>query len=119
MVKPPSYITKNRLGIYSFQVRLPTAITRYNPHLKHLLRLTLKTRDKAVALRLARRKIVVLDSIKLIFEDDAGLAARAVKLWMEYESSTGTQVGWEAVDRFLGELDDGDRCLLETIISEN
>jgi integrase len=117
MVKPPSYITKNRLGIYSFQVRLPTAITRYNPHLKHLLRFTLETRDKAIALRLARRKIVVLDSIRLLFKDDSKSTARAVELWVEYEKSIGTRFGWAAVDEFLSELDDGDRHLLEAILS--
>ena len=116
MVKPPSYITKNRLGIYSFQARLPTAITRYNPHLKHLLRFTLETRDKATALRLARRKIVVLDTIRLLFNDDSKSASRAVELWVEYEKTTGTRLGWATVDEFLSELDDGDRHLLEEIL---
>ena len=70
MSRSPSYLTKNRFGSYSFQVRLPVTITSQNSYLKHLVRFALKTCDKAMAFRLARRKLVVLDTIKTHFMHD-------------------------------------------------
>ena len=80
--KTPSYLTKNRFGVYSFQARLPVALIRANPTLNHLVRFTLKTCERAVAVRLARRKIIVLDTIKAYFGSDYKAAAEAIKLWL-------------------------------------
>ena len=114
--KTPSYLTKNRFGIYSFQVRLSLSITRYNPSLKPLVRFTLKTCDRALAIRLARRKITVLDAIKHHFSNDAKSAGRAVVLWMEYEKVAASPEGWSGVDLYLAGLDDGDWHLLDMVL---
>jgi len=136
--KTPSYLTKNRFGVYSFQVRLPVALIKANPTLQPLVRFTLKTCERAVAVRLARRKIIVLDTIKAHFGNDHKAAAEAIKLWKGYEDArlgrmpegsvieddqvvgfTGEDViaaghgGYEAVDEFLGGLDNGERHILE------
>jgi integrase len=119
MRKNPTYLTINRFGIYSFQVRLPVSITRYNPNLKHLIRFTLKTCDRAIAVRLARRKIAVLDAIKTHFNNDTKSAGRAIELWCEYENVIASGASWNDVDLFLANLDDGDQHLLNLVIDLN
>jgi integrase len=119
MPKTPSYITKNRFGIYSFQVRLPLAISRYNPNIKPLIRFTLKTCERAVAVRLARRKVAVLDAIKTYFIQDAKSAGRAVELWLEYENLLLSSGAWNDVELFIANLDDGDRHLFDMILDFN
>ncbi len=139
--KTPSYLTKNRFGVYSFQVRLPVAIIRANPTLNHLVRFTLKTCERAVAVRLARRKIIVLDTIKIHFGNDHKAAAKAIKLWQGYEDArlgrmpvdvviedehvvnfVGDDViveghgGFEVVEEFLTGLDNGERHILEVVL---
>ncbi len=139
--KTPSYLTKNRFGIYSFQVRLPVALIKANPTLQPLVRFTLKTCERAVAVRLARRKIIVLDTIKAHFGSDHKAAAEAIKLWKGYEDArlgrmpegsvieddqvvgfTGEGViaaghgGYEAVEEFLSYLDNGERYILEKVL---
>ena len=57
----PSYITKNRLGIYIFQYRIPKHIRDFHPNLKKLIRKSLKTRNRQEALRLARKLAVMME----------------------------------------------------------
>lgn len=114
--KTPSYLTKNRFDIYSFQTRLPLSIIRYNPSLKPIVRFSLKTCDRALAVRLARRKIAVLDAIKHHFSNDSKSAGRAVELWVEYERVAASSEGWDDVDSFLAGLDDGDSHLLDMVL---
>jgi hypothetical protein len=78
---------------------------------------TLETRDKVTALRLVRRKIVVFDSIRWLFKDDSKPAVKAVKWWFEYKETIGARFGWAAVEKFISELADADRYLLEAILS--
>ncbi|MDD2725589.1 MAG: site-specific integrase [Methylovulum sp.] len=59
---PPSYITKNRLGIYYFQLRVPKQFCQNNPHLPPLIRKSLGTRNRREALRLARQMVVLMEN---------------------------------------------------------
>lgn len=59
--KSPSYLTKNRLGIFIFQYRFPNSVQKNLPQQKILFRRTLKTRDK----RLAERVISPGEGMKL------------------------------------------------------
>lgn len=60
--KTPSYITKNRLGIYYFQLRVPKPFCQNNPHLPPLIRKSLGTRNRGEALRLARKMVVLMEN---------------------------------------------------------
>jgi len=60
--KNPSYITKNRLGIYYFQLRVPKQFCQNNPHLPPLIRKSLGTRNRREALRLARKMVVLMEN---------------------------------------------------------
>ena len=59
--RSPSYITKNRLGIYILQVRVPSNILLARPSTKPIIRKSLRTRNRRVALRHARRMIVQME----------------------------------------------------------
>jgi integrase len=60
--KTPSYITKNRLGIYYFQLRIPKQFCQNHPHLPSLIRKSLGTRNRREALRLARKLVVLMEN---------------------------------------------------------
>ena len=117
--KLPSYLTKNRFGIYSSQARIHAYIIHSNQELKCLIRFTLKTSDRAIAVRLARRKALVLDSIKHHFDSDPKSAGRAIELWLEYEKVVSAPHDWNDVDLFLSNLDAGDRHLLHMVLGLN
>lgn len=57
----PSYITKNRLGIYLLQIRVPHHIRITNPDAKALIQRSLRTRNKRDALRKARKLVVWME----------------------------------------------------------
>jgi integrase len=53
MARTPSYITKNRLGIFLFQIRVPRS--------RRLVQRSLRTKDKRIALQRARRMVVWME----------------------------------------------------------
>ena len=61
--KTPSYLTKNSLGIYQFQMRIPKRIRSKAPNLPPLFRKSLSTREPRIALSRARRWAVALENI--------------------------------------------------------
>lgn len=61
MASTPAYLTKNRLGIYILQLRVPVEIRRARPDLKPLIRRSLRTRNRRVALRRARHLVVRME----------------------------------------------------------
>ena len=73
----PSYITRNRFGIFIFQWRVPQALRRRQPHLPQLIRRSLRTRDRRVALREARRLIVAMEDSPSLSEPGFEPEARA------------------------------------------
>ena len=61
--KTPSYLTKNSLGIYQFQARLPKRVLAKAPNLPPFFRKSLSTREPRTASSLARRWAVALENI--------------------------------------------------------
>lgn len=57
----PSYITKNRLGIYILQIRIPNHIRHNQPNSKALVQRSLRTRNRSEALRKARKMVVWME----------------------------------------------------------
>ena len=60
----PSYLTKNRFGIYYLQLRVPLHIRQNRPGCQKLIRKSLRTRNRREALRLARRLVVWMEQNK-------------------------------------------------------
>jgi len=58
----PTYLVKNRFGVYYFQRRLPLDVQKRSPSLTKLVRLSLRTKSKKEALRLVRLLLVMWDS---------------------------------------------------------
>lgn len=103
----PSYITKNRLGIYVFQVRNPSHFS----HTKKLYRKSLKTRNRREALAMARKLTIIWDELKARHFDDEESYSRAMKVLDAYDTEA---VGdWSRAEEFLMELDDWESHLLE------
>lgn len=57
----PSYVTKNRLGIYILQMRVPKHIRQNSPNTKPLIQRSLRTRNRRDALRAARKLVVWME----------------------------------------------------------
>lgn len=102
----PSYLTKNRLGVYILQVRVPANIR----HNRRLIQRSLRTRNRRDALKQARRLVIQLEDnnfdIDLIdkqFLRDAELFHIGKPLFEELQRlwSEGDQL---AIDSFLVDL---------------
>ena len=64
MTSSPSYITKNRLGIYCFQYAIPSIIVKTGQNqLKQLFRKSLHTRNRREALKQARFLWLIMDKL--------------------------------------------------------
>ena len=110
--KSPSYITKNRLGIFCFQYSYAVNIdsTCIPSKNRKLFRKSLRTRDRAVALIAARYLWLAVERIRKKYFSNPKLYGQAMDLLSRYEAASLD--GWEAVDQFLSKLDaDDDRLL--------
>jgi len=57
----PSYLTKNRFGVFILQVRVPVRIRQNRPDVKPLIQRSLRTRNRREALRSARKIVVWME----------------------------------------------------------
>ena len=81
----PAFLYRNRFGIYCFQRRVPKHFRIANPKLPRFVRRSLSTRDRAVAITIARKLSVKFDALaQQFFKDKVGFA-RAIKLLSEYD----------------------------------
>lgn len=114
--KAPSYITKNRLGIYYFQYCLPISfITHDIKSIKRIFRKSLRTRNRQHALKRSRILWLIMDELKLKYFANPELFGKAMKLLMEYEQYENA--GWDEIEgKFLIYLDETEDFLLEQII---
>ncbi len=81
----PSYLTKNRLGIYLFQMKLPTAIRCQLSVQKVLFRKSLKTRNRNHALKHARFLAVIMNFLFEKYFDDPDNYIKAMQLYATYD----------------------------------
>ena len=65
----PSYITKNRLGIYILNVRVPAHIRQNRPDVKPLIQRSLRTRNRREALRSARKLVVWMEENDFVLHE--------------------------------------------------
>ena len=113
----PTYITKNRLGIYCFQYSyrgIPVFQGDSPP--KKLFRKSLGTRSKLEAQISARYLWLIMQEIHKKYFSNPKLYGKAMELLSRYE--TASLQGWDCVDSFLAELDDGDDKLLDLAIKQ-
>lgn len=108
----PSYITKNRFGIYYFQYSYTDTQNSNSDSLKKrkLLRKSLRTRNKNDALLHAKHLWILMTKIYKKYFTNPELYATAMKLVAQYEFVE--EKGWDSVNDFLSELDDDDCELL-------
>jgi len=58
-----SFLYRNHCGIYCFQRRIPKRLLLANPKLSTICRKSLRTRDHAEAVKLARKLSVMFDEL--------------------------------------------------------
>lgn len=106
MNSSPSYITKNRLGIYCFQYAIPSIIYKNGKNQpKKLFRKSLRTRERREALKQARILWLVMDKLINKYFDDPFAFGKAMGLLKTLDSFAASD--WETVQRdFLDKLDD-------------
>ena len=114
----PSYVTKNRLGIYIFQYKIPEYFRRVNPSLGWTVRKSLHTRNKRKAIQEAKILSIMMDELAKQYFNDATSFAKAVKLLQEYKDAQNLHPTWQQFEEhFLIDFDDYESHLLEQIIS--
>lgn len=120
ITKNPSYITKNRLGIYVFQYKIPSHFRKNNHKLKVLFRKSLRTRCHKEALKKSRKLIVYIDDLqKKYFKD-----SQAYEMGMELLKTDEYMVRqWPDFDdyeeNFLSGLDESESTLLRKAYALN
>lgn len=112
--RSPSYLTKNRLGIFIFQYRFPKAVQEILTPPKILFRRTLKTRDKRLAEQRARKWWVILDELERKYFDTPKMYAKAIELMSEYKALDN--LSWGEAEVYLSELDEDESVLLTKAI---
>ena len=118
MTSSPSYITKNRCGIYCFQYAVPSTIYQIGKNQpKKLFRKSLHTRERREALKHARILWLIMDKLLNKYFEDPIALGKAMQLLQRYESYANSD--WETVQsEFLDKLDDeADWPLLNSALS--
>lgn len=106
MTSNPSYITKNRLGIYCFQYAIPSTISRLSEKpLKQLFRKSLRTRNRREALKQARFLWLIMDKLVDKYSHDHVTYGKVMELLMRYDSFANCD--WQTIEEeFFDQLDD-------------
>jgi integrase len=113
-----SYTTRNRLGIYIFQYRIPARFKHNYSSRKLHFRKSLKTRNKRVAVKRARQWIMLMDELAKKYFHDPSLYKAAMQLLAEHEVAEHLYDDWlDYESNFLSMLDLDEDKLLERAIS--
>lgn len=103
----PSFLVQNRLGIYCYQRRIPKSIRSVNAFLPKLVRISLRTRSKTIALRFARTIAVMWDQRAQQYFRSEEDFHRGMKLLQEYLAACSRFSSFEDLStNFLDLLDD-------------
>ena len=106
---PPSYLIKNRYGIFYFQYRIPTKLLAYSKGQK-LVRVSLRTRILRDALKQARMLRTIMDKLANQFFTSTESFGKGMELLMKYNALQPCD--WSTMETFLLELEeDEDDCL--------
>lgn len=113
-----NYLTKNRLGIYYFQVRIPTKIIAAvgNERKKRLFRKSLRTRDLATAVLIAKNIWAIMNVANKKYFSSPTLYGKASELLMRYEAIE--LLDYRAAIQFLEALDIDDSNLLDLALKQ-
>lgn len=114
MAQNPTYLTKNRLGVFIFQFRNPISIVNQCTNVKALFRVSLSTRDYRVALSAARYWRVKMQNLIEKYFDDPESYGKAQALLMKLRKADN-RGGYGEVEPLLAELEEADNYLLERI----
>lgn len=87
MTQNPSYLYQTSLGVFYFQRRVPETYLLKTPSLPRFVRLSLTTKHKRVARRLARALAVMLDIRQKQYFKDEESFHHGMKLLQEYLSA--------------------------------
>ena len=103
----PTYLIKNRLGVYYFQRRLPANTAGIAPLYSKFVRLSLRTKKKPEAIVLARTIAVMWDMRAQQFFKSEEHYHRGMKLLQEYLAAASRSSSFEELSAlFLDNLDD-------------
>jgi integrase len=107
MTSRNSFIYANQWGVWCFQRRFSKSWLSVHPWSPAMFRQSLGTKDKNLALKLARKVAVMLDELQnQFFETEEGFA-RALKLYSEYVKAAKNYPKFEDFQRnYLDLLDD-------------
>ncbi len=83
----PSFLCRNRLGVYCYMRRIPSHFRRSHPALPPFIRKSLLTRNRRKALRLARKLSVIFDELAQQYFGSPEEFAAAIKLLQRYEAA--------------------------------
>lgn len=115
MAKNPTYLTKNRLGVFIFQYRNPIYLVNHSTNVKAIFRISLHTRNYRVALCAARYWRVLMQNLIEKYFDDPELYGKAQALLMQFKQAN-SRGGYAEIEPFLAELDELDNYLLGRIL---
>ncbi len=103
----PSFLIQNRLGIYCYQRRIPDSIRSANAFLPKFIRLSLRTRNKVIAMRFARTIAVMWEKRAQQYFKSEDDFHRGMKLLQEYLAACSRFSSFEDLStNFLDLLDD-------------
>ncbi len=102
----PSFLVRNRLGIYYFQRRVPEKFRALTPTLPIFVRLSLHTKTISLARKLARLLAAMWDQRAQTYFKSEDDYHRGMKLLEQYLSVASTNGSFEEVSKFLDNLDD-------------
>ena len=103
----PSFLYRNRCGIFCFQRRIPEYFSKRESQLPPLFRKSLGTKNKRVALRKARKLSVMFDELAQQYFGSADEFAAALKLLQQCKTAEQSSANFEEFEAsFLDNLDD-------------
>jgi integrase len=111
----PSYLMKNRYGIFYFQYRIPSKFLKI-AHGRKLFRVSLRTRVRREALKQARKWAILMDKLANQFFDSPESFGKGMELLMKYQKEAGPSSDWETVEEFLMNLDEWEDAALSKAI---
>ena len=110
----PSYLIKNRYGIFYFQYRIPAKLLAYSNSQK-FVRLSLRTRIRRDALMQSRMLRTIMDKLANQFFTSTESFGKGMALLMKYNAMQPCD--WNTMESFLEELDDAEDVFLDKALS--
>jgi len=110
----PSYLIKNRYGIFYFQYRIPAKLLAYSNSQK-FVRLSLRTRIRRDALMQSRMLRTIMDKLANQFFTSTESFGKGMALLMKYNAMQPCD--WNTMESFLMELGEGEDDSLDRALN--